>query len=90
MSYRKITVDGIKYQYVVGPKFLHIKNIGTYSISEVGQPMQMGVDNRYELDGPKYFITPFIVMNLIKANTNVRHKHEQRQIPSGVSPNSNS
>lgn len=37
MSYRKIKVDGIQYEYVVGKTHVKIKGIGVWPKEEVGE-----------------------------------------------------
>lgn len=37
MSYRKITVDGIQYEYVVGKTHVKIKGIGVWPKEEIGE-----------------------------------------------------
>ena len=36
MSYRKITVDGKEYEYVVGKSHVKVKGIGAWAKEEVG------------------------------------------------------
>ena len=57
MSYRKITVDGKLYEYVIGATHLKIKAFGLFKVSEVGNP----------IDGTsKYVVTPTVVAALIR------------------------
>jgi len=37
MSYRNITVDGIKYQYTVGKTHVKIKGLGVWPKGEIGE-----------------------------------------------------
>ena len=36
MSYRKITVDNVEYEYVVGKTHVKVKGVGSWQKSEVG------------------------------------------------------
>lgn len=57
MSYRKITVDGKEYEYIVGRTHLKIKTIGLYLVSDIGKPVP-GTDKRN--------VSPAIVAALIR------------------------
>lgn len=57
MSYRKITVEGKQYEYVIGKAYLKIKELGLFKTSEIG--------NR--LGGTSIFVvTPGTVAKVIK------------------------
>lgn len=57
MSYRKITVEGKKYEYVIGKSVLKIKELGLFKTAEIG--------NR--VSGTQSFIvTPGTVAKVIK------------------------
>jgi hypothetical protein len=57
MSYRKIDVDGVTYEYTVGKQYLKIKGIGTWPRELVGIEV--------ERKRNKYAVTPHIVANII-------------------------
>jgi hypothetical protein len=60
MSYRKISVDGTEYEYVIGKSNLKIKGIGVWPKSTVGVAH---VNEDSEVTG--YNVTPSIVKDLI-------------------------
>lgn len=57
MSYRKITVDGKQYEYVIGASHLKIKAFGLFKVSDVGNPIK---------GTSKYVVTPTVIAALIR------------------------
>ena len=57
MAYRKITIDGTTYEYVVGKTHVKVKGVGIWRRDEVG----------HEVDGKrnKYVVSPSIMRSLI-------------------------
>lgn len=39
MSYRKIEVDGVEYEYVIGKSNIHIRGFGDFSVKQHGNPV---------------------------------------------------
>lgn len=58
MSYRKITVSGKTYEYVIGKVFIKIKDVGLFKVSKVGNKFA-GYNNEYQC-------TPATVASIIK------------------------
>jgi len=78
MSYRKITVDGKTYEYVVGRTHLKIKGFGLFATAEIGNPVRKGrkapgIDawgRRNRGDAYEAFvITPEVVRRVIKGES---------------------
>jgi hypothetical protein len=61
MSYRKITVDGTTYEYVIGRTKLKIKGLGLYEIAKIGNRL-VGTPSRQ----PVYVVTPGTVAKVIR------------------------
>lgn len=47
MSYRNITVDGVKYEYVIGSAYVKVKGVGAWLKEDIG----VRVDRDLEGDG---------------------------------------
>lgn len=58
MAYRKITVDGTVYEYVVGKQYLKIKGLGSWPRDKIGIEIERKRD--------KYAVTPDIIADLIQ------------------------
>jgi hypothetical protein len=57
MSYRKITVDGKQYEYIVGKTHLKIKGFDVFRISDVGNHIAGTL---------KYVVTPAVIAAIIR------------------------
>lgn len=62
MSYRNITVDGIKYQYVVGKSYVKIKGLGVWPKADVGVEIDRDMDSY----APNVEVYPSHIADLIK------------------------
>ena len=58
MSYRKITISGKTYEYVIGKVFIKIKDFGLFKVSEVG--------NKFAKSNNEYQCTPATIASIIK------------------------
>jgi len=62
MSYRKVTVEGKVYEYVVGKVFVKIKDFGLFKVADVGNPILNRVLGKDRL----YQTTPATIASIIK------------------------
>lgn len=65
MSYRKITVDGKQYEYVVGKTHTKVKGVGVILNSQIGE-YQWNCRNGAECCGESLRVQPKDVANFIK------------------------
>ena len=63
MSYRKITVDDVEYEYVVGRTHLKVKGLDAILREEVGERNYIHTDNGIEYT---YSVKPSHVKSFIK------------------------
>lgn len=62
MSYRKITVNDKRYEYVIGKTHTKIKDVGLFKNSEVGVPLKKRVGDELKRT---FVVTPAIVADII-------------------------
>ena len=68
MSYRKIEVDGVEYEYVIGKSNIHIRGFGDFSVKQHGNPVvnPNRPDDQVGFDTGRRIATPATVAALIK------------------------
>jgi hypothetical protein len=64
MTYRKITVAGKEYEYVVGKAALKIKEVGVFPIEQIGNKMIDPITLK-----EKFVVTPKTVQRVIEGDT---------------------
>lgn len=72
MSYRKITVNDKRYEYVIGKTHTKIKDVGLFKNSEVGVPLKKRVGDEVKTS---FVVTPAIVADII-AGKPIRPMHK--------------
>lgn len=65
MSYRKISVNGIEYEYVIGKSHIKIKGHGVYSVKAHGNPVAYPDHNGNPEKTKEYVATPKTVSAII-------------------------
>ena len=63
MSYRKITVDGKQYEYVIGKTHTKIKGLGLFLNTEIGMTVPFPPEFHR---APKTFVTPGMIADKIQ------------------------
>lgn len=64
MAYRNLTVDGRSYQYSIGKSYTHIRAVGTFHHTDIGDTVRGKTDPHTGVD--RFIVTPRCVANAIR------------------------
>lgn len=76
MAYRTLTVDGRPYQYSIGKSYTHVRHVGTFHHTDIGDTVRGKTDPQTGVD--RFIVTPRCVANAIKG---IHHPLEMWKSP---------